>query len=379
MAATTFFDVISYGVSGVGRDKTIDAGLYGANTQMAWDDVNGNNEMDENEILTESIRVYNRYGELVVESPNGLNLDEVDAWAVENYEAILKALFPSGLSESTGLSEDSMMSITSLSEKMTPAKPAKKAADSGAEAVSNDFKGVLEGLSLSVNNQDGQAASALIGYENVFNGGVVFSMLLPYRYTTMDDEVNSVSHFLGLDLAVNFPVKEWDSLVWDAGMELFGSVYYLTSDAIDYSGNLRYGAGVFSLLTKTFDFATLCVGADFRVSDINVPSSWIDTDNQFVAKAIDYLDDLDAVKTLSYGFNLGVPIYNNKAAINLETIRSNFFSDDILDEREAQTTVGLTFSYYPSDTFELSLGTRHTFELEDIDLFSVYLGALYRY
>ncbi len=378
-AANTFFDVISHGVSGVGRDKTVDAGLYGANTKMAWDDVNLNGEMDGSEILTETIRVFDRNGDLVVESPNGLNLDQMEDWAAANASLILKAFFPSGLSESTGASIDGFMSSTSLSGKMAPSKPRKTVADSEAEGGSNEFKGVLEFLSLSVNDQDGHAASVLIGFESSYDSGVVISTLVPYRFTSMDDEVNSESHFIGVDLSVKYPVKEWGSLIWDAGMGLFGSLYYLTSDAIDHSGSFRYGAGVFSLLTKTFDFATLSAGADFKISDFYLPSSWIETDDKFLDEAVDYFNDLDAVKTLSYGFNLGVPFADNMAGVNLETIRSNFYSNDILDERDAQTTVGLIFSYYPSDTFELTMGARKTFELEDIDLFSVFLGAQYRY
>jgi hypothetical protein len=206
------------------------------------------------------------------------------------------------------------------------------------------------------------------------------SLNLPYRYTTMDDEINSKSHFLALSLSGKYPVMSWgDSLVWDVGMDIFGSAFYLASDAIDHAGNLKYGAGVFTAVTKKFNFGTLSIGTDFRISDASAPSSWVSTNDEFVEEIIDYINDLDAVKTLSYGFNLGIPFFNDMAAVNLEVIRSNFFSSDIESERDSQTTVGLTFSYYPTKTFELSLGVRQTFELQDIDIFGVYFGAIYRY
>jgi hypothetical protein len=245
--------------------------------------------------------------------------------------------------------------------------------------VNNEFKGALEYLHLSVNDEDGDAYSILIGYNHEFEGGAELGILLPYRYTTMDDAIDSESHFTGLSISGKYPIKKWDSMVWDAGVEAFGSAYYLTSDAIEHAGNLQYGGGLFSTFTKTFRYATVSVGADYRISETEIRESWIDTDNQFVDKFIDYLKDLDTVKTFTYGFNIGVPLFADAMAVNLEVIRSNFSSDDIPEDRDSQTTVGLSFSYCPSDTFELNVGIRQTYELEDIELTGIYLGSEYRF
>ena len=168
-------------------------------------------------------------------------------------------------------------------------------------------------------------------------------------------------------------------MTWDIGLDIFGSAFYLTSDAIDHAGNFKYGGGLFTTFTTDFEFASLCVGVDYRIAGISVPSSWVDTDNEFVERGMDYIDDLDDVETLSYGINLGIPLFDDSAAINLEAIRSNFYSDDIEDDRDSQTTVALSFSYYPTETFELNFGARQTFELEDIDVLGGYIGAIYRF
>ncbi|GAB6906357.1 exported hypothetical protein [Desulfosarcina cetonica] len=378
LAADDFFDVLAWAIQGSGTDKNIDAKLYGSMSTLSWSDLNLNRDLDGSEVLSQPIRIYNRDGDLVIQSPNGLDRDEVEEWALANFDTIMSAIFPAGLSESTGASENSMMLGISFGDKLAKAQPARKAvAESGS--TNDEFKGILEYLSLEVNDEDGQAASILLGYNHEYDSGFELGILLPYRYTTMDDEIDSESHFAGLSVSGKYPIMRWDSMVWDAGIEIFGSAYYLTSDAIEYSGNLRYGAGGFSTFTKTFSFLTVSVGVDYRISEISVPDSWINTDNSFVDKFVDYLNDLDAVKTLTYGFNVGVPLFSDAAAINLEVIRSDFDSDDIPEDRDSQTTVGLTGAYYPTETFELSFGVRQTYELEDIDLISVFLGAVYRF
>lgn len=379
-AGDNFFDSITYGISGSGTDKAISARLYGALATSAWLDTNLNGRLDQSETIVSPIRIYNRHGNLAVVSPNGLNKDQIQNWAIQNSKAIWEAIFPSGLSESTGQTEDGIMAPQSLSGKMQKAKPSKKKADAQGVFINNEFKGALEYLNLDVNDDSGDAFSILIDYVHSFGDRFQLSVNLPYRYTTLDDQINSKSHFLGLDLSGKFLINSWDGLDWEAGMDLFGSAFYLKSDAISHAGNLKYGAGIFTTITRKFSFATLSVGTDFRISDAKAPSSWIDSDsNTFVDELVDYVNDLEAVKTLSYGFNLGVPLMNDTAAINLEVIRSNFFSDDIDNDRDSQTTVGLSFSYFPTPTFELSLGVRQTFELDNIDLFGVFLGAVYRY
>lgn len=379
LAQNNFFDVFSFGVKGAGQDKTINSRMYNAQTTLAWRDTNQNGKLDQNETLSQPLKIFDRHGNLAVVSPNGLNSTQLEEFAIKNSKAILAAIFGSGVSESTGESQDGIMASISLGSKLQKAKPSKTKSDVQGFIINNDFKGVLEYLFLDVNHNNGGAASIYLDYNHTFNSGFQLSMNLPYRYTVINDDINSKSHFLGLELSGKYPVINRDSFVWDVGADIFGSAYYLTSDAIAHMGDLKYGAGVFTAITKKFKFATLSVGTDFRVSDRTVPSSWIDTNNEFVAQVIDYLNSLGVVKTLSYGFNLGVPFANEKAAINLEVIRSTFFNDNIENDRKFQTTAGLTLSYYPTNTFELSLGVRKTFELQDINVTGVYFGATYRY
>jgi len=368
-----FFDVIDYAVIGTGTNKKIDANMYGARATTAWNDANQDGNLDETEYTTETIKLYDRNGKLAVESPMNLNRDAMEKWATDHADEILEAIFPSGFSEATGESDDSMTSEKSLNKILKKVNPLKQ-----TQTINDDFKGALEYTFVDANDNDGQAASMVIGYNSDFAGSFEVGFMLPYRYTSIDDELNSESHFVGLDFYGKYPVMKWNNVTWNIGGDIFGSVYYLTSDAIEHCGNLKYGGGLYTSVITDFNFGKLSVGMDYKISKANVPSGLVDTDNEFVEEVIDYINDLEAVHTFSYGFNFGVPIAD-VAAVNLEVIRSNFFSDNISDDRDSKTVAGISFSYYASETFELNLGYRQTFELEDIDLKSVIFGAIYRF
>ncbi len=368
-----FFDVIDYAVTGSGSDRRVDADMYGAKAATAWNDTNQNGNLDEGEYTTQTIKIYNREGKLAVESPTNLNRDEIEKWAIANADAILKAIFPDGFSNATGETDDSITSEKSLNAILKKVKPVRQ-----TKIINDEFKGALEYTFIDANDNDGQAASMVIGYDSDFGSSFDFGFMLPYRYTNMDDELNSESHYVGFDFYGSYPVMKINNVTWNVGADIFTSLFYLTSDAIERCGNLKYGGGLYTSVITNFNFGMLSVGMDYKISKADVPSGLVDTDNEFVEEVIDYINDLETVHTFSYGFNFGVPL-GDVAAVNLEVIRSNFFSDDISDDRDSKTVAGISFSYYSSETFEMNLGYSQTFEIEDIDLKSIMFGTIYRF
>jgi hypothetical protein len=382
-SADDFFDIIGYQVQGVGEDKTFNNQLYAAMIRGAWKDYNEDGRWDKAEAaavierLNGTLEISNSFGDRI-ESDPGLTREELEEWAEQHADEILDIIFPGGITQATGITDDGIMNQGLLSGKLfKKAIPASK--KDQMDKLNDEFKGALEYLFLEVDDNDGGAGSIVLGYAHDSDNGLELGFMLPYRYSFIDDAIDSTSHFVGLDVYGKYPVAKWDDMAWNIGADAVGSVFYLKSDAIEYSGNYKYGGGVFSSFVADFNFGgTLSIGVDYKITQAHLSDGLIDTDNEFLEEAIDWVNDLDAVQTLSYGFSFGIPA-GESAAFNLEVIRSNFSSDDIPDDRDSQTIAGLSLSYFPTETFELNLGVHKTFELEDIDSTGIVLGTIYRY
>ncbi len=373
--------------TGVGV-KNLDTTLNGARATTSWNDANGNGIFDTGDTMASSFHVYDRNGVQVLGSGPasiGWNDAQLEQWAIANGLVILKAMFPSGISEITGATDDSMISSATASQNLfkkatvsrkSQEKSKEKNKEKGLE-VSQEVRAEVEYLDLKVGEDNGSAYSMILGYSHESESGLDVSLTVPYRYSMMEDDINSNSHFVGLDLSLKYPVKKWDKSELSLGGDVFGSAYYLTTDTIDKSGNLKYGGGLFTSVNTDLGFGNLGVGVDYKIAKAYLPSG-MNSDNSFLDLVVDYLNDLDPVHTISYGFNLGVPV-GEMAAVNLEVIRASFVSNDVPDGQKNRTTVSLSGSYFPSDTFELNLGVRSDFELENVDTTGVMLGVVKKF
>ncbi|NTV14195.1 MAG: hypothetical protein HGA96_09755 [Desulfobulbaceae bacterium] len=378
--AADFWDSVVANVTTVGTTSTADTIINGAKVKATWTDSNRDGNLDTGEPIS-SLAVYDRNGVPTISAPIGNDTnytrDKLASWAELNAQYILNALFPAGLSEITGASDDNIMASASVSQNLfKKAGSSKKTQAGAATQVSQDIKADVEYLDLKVNDNKGSAASMVLGYSNEAASGLDLSLTVPYRYSSIKDEINSKSHFVGLDVAMKYPVKKWDKGDWKVGGAVFGSAFYLKTDTIENSGNLKYGGGLFTSATQNLGFGTLGVGVDYRIAKAYLPSS-MNSDNTFLESAVDYINELDPVHTVSYGFNLGVPLAGDTAAVNLEVIRSNYISSDIPDGQKSKTSVNLSGAYFPSDSFELNLGVRYDFELDNVDTLGVMLGVIH--
>lgn len=374
--AADFVDTVS-GASGTittsAGVSSVDLTLNGANVKGSWNDTNNDGKFDTTETLI-YLNVLDRDGGVAISAVAGSNRAALQTWGETNATTILKAFFPYGLSEITGVSDDNMMVSVSVSHNLFKKVEVLRKTQSAENRLSQDVKAEVEYVDLKVNGSKGSASSMVLGYSNEADSGLNFSVAVPYRHTSIKDQIDSKSDFVGLDLSLKYPVQKWEGGDWKVGGAIFGSAYYLKTNAIDQSGNLKYGAGLFTSSSKDLGFGTLGFGLDYRIAKAYLPSS-MNSDNVFLAAAVDYVNDLDPVHTVSYGFNLGVPVAEDKA-VNLEVVRSNFISSDIPTDQKNKTSVGLSGTYLVSDSFELNLGIRSDFEQKGIDTLGIMLGAV---
>jgi|GEM_PF-3279920 len=380
--AEDFFDTLNHSVTtdtetGI---STFNAIINGATITGSWNDTNLDGELDDGESIIDTVNIFNKDT-----STSGTPTLQTDAdvtsraaletWAEDNATTILGIIFPGGLEDATGATSDATLTQATFGRRVL--KKVETALQK--EAALSNFKGALEYQKLDVNDTSGNAYSLIMGYSNELESGYELGFTLPYRYADMSDSIDTKSHYLGLDLYGKKAVREWDDMAWNVGMELFGSITYATSDAIKHAGSLKYGAGIFTSFVKELERGAVSVGLDCRISSAYVPSSLIDDDNTFVKEAVEYVNNLDSVKTITYGINYGIPFKNDTMAVNLEIFRSNYISNDISSEKNAQTVAGIYYSYYPTPTFVLDIGVHNSFELEDIDVFGIVVGAVYKF
>lgn len=365
--ATDFFDLIKFGISG-GTVKDVDAKLYNSRTRAAFNDPDLDGNLDTGETMLGTVRIYDRKGKLVLESPADLTRTQLALWALQNSDLLLETIFEGNLSQATGQSSDALLARSTFNlqilEKLDPTR--------------NELTGVLQYEHLDVIGEKGDAGGLLVGYSWGFDSGATLGLAGDYRYTQMDDGPGSQSDYGSLDLYYKHPVGKWGSTVWSLGLDAFGTVYALKSTSIDKLGNLSYGGGAFTSLSFRLSSVLVSAGLEYKVSDASVPDSLVDSDDAFLAKVQDYINDLSAVQTLTYGLNVGIPIADT-VVLNLEALRSQFISDDIPDDRKAQTAATARLAWLPNDDFELSFGVHTILELSDIDAYGADMKTIFRF
>ncbi len=376
--ADDFFDTIDTSVTtfqeGGSYVSAVDTMINGARVTGSWWDADGDGNFDHGELVRDQVMIY-RDGELKLTSES-TDRESLEAWAQEHADTIMDIVFPGGIEDAAGITSDTILTQATFNKKIF--QKAMTAAQ--AQATPSDFKGALEYQHLDINDDSGNAYSMVLGYSYEMESGLELGITLPYRYADLSDSIDTKSHYVGLDIYGKKAIMEWDDMEWSVGAEIFGSITYVSSDAIEHMGSLKYGAGIFTSFVKEFAKGALSLGLDVKISDAYLPDSLIDdNDNTYLEKAIDYVNDLDCVTTITYGINYGIPFMNDTMAVNLEVIRSNYISDDIDSDKDASTTAGIYYSYSPTDTFSLDVGVYSTFELEDVDVIGVVIGAIYRF
>lgn len=377
VTADDFFDTIDNDVTTNSETgvSSLDTTINGARVTGSWYDSDLDGNFDDDELLYEPVRIYDRDGNLALVS-NAECRESLEDWAEANAETIMGVIFPGGIEDATGVTSDNILTKLTFDKKVF-----QKALTAVQQTQSlSEFKGSLEYQRLSVDDNSGNAYSLVLGYTKNLESGFELGFTLPYRYADLSDDIDTKSHFIALDFYGKKPIMQWDDMEWSVGGELFGSITYVQSDAIEHMGSLKYGAGIFTSFIKELTKGTISFGLDLKISEAHLPSSLVDdNDNTYIEEAVDYVNSLDCVTTITYGVNYGIPFMNDTMAVNLELIRSNYISSDIESDRDSSTTAGVYYSYYPTDTFCLDVGIYNTFELEDINVFGFVVGAIFKF
>ena len=305
--------------------------------------------------------------------------------------SILASPYPHG-NEETGATEESVIAEKTAFggglKKAETKKQKQQAKEKKDKLVITDYddetRALLDYTDVKVNGADGRAIGLVAGYTHEFDNFSELRINVPYRFSKMDNQIDTESHFVGLDVTYMWPFRAGDTWSWDIGGSIFGSASFIETDlaTLKRSGNLKYGAGLWTSYTDELPDAPgmISLGVDVRVSEATLPSSMVNTGTSAGDRAtIDYVKGLDAVTTVSYGFNYGIPFKNDQAIVNLEVIRSEFISSDISDSRDNQTRVSLSGSYYFSDTFEINAGVYEVYGLKKISRRGLMLGAMYKF
>ena len=388
-AATEFWDMLppNFSTTIVGTDvynQALSTSLNQATVRAVWFEnvANGGQfgVFDSVDTLIGTLDIYDRNGVLVLQSPAGLTRPGVDAWAAQNARAIFAVLFPAGIGEVTGATDDSILAGATVSKNLfEKAAPARKDQTVNAVAAKNEVGDAsAEYQRMQVNHYRSRAVSMVVGFSKASGAGLEYSLILPYRATEIHDDLGSKSSFLGMEMAAKYPVGKWGGNQVKVGGCLFGSAFELKTDKLDKSGNLKYGGGIFTSVDHELGFGTIGVGLDYRLAKAYMPDS-MNSDSLFFEQAADYVNKHSPIQTVSYGCNLGLPLLEGAGAANFEVIRSNFIGDDIPEGQKAKTSVNLGFSFYPGDTFELNLGIGRDFEFDGVDSMGIKLGMINRF
>lgn len=358
--------------------------LNRSNFQATWVEIGANGGLpgvfDGFDLLSGTLDIYDRNGNLALQSPPNLDRPQVDAWAAANAAAIFNILFPNGISELTGITDDNILVSTTVSQNLfTKAVPAKKGPSNSAAAARNEnAEASAEYQKLTVNDYHARAASLVMGFSKAAESGFSYTLTVPYRTMSINDEIGSRSKFIGMEMAAKYPVLKWDKNVLNLGGCLFGSAYELKTENMDKSGNLKYGGGGFTSLTRDLGFGSIGVGLDYRMAKAKVPSS-LRGNGMFTDLMTDYINNHSETQAFSYGVNLGIPVLGDAAALNFEVLRSNFMGDDIPSGQKGKTSVGLSGAFYPSETFELNLGIKRDYGIDKVKGLGFMLGVINRF
>lgn len=354
--------------------QALNTTLYAASVQMTLRDRDGNNANFSNGDLMESLVLSSRGGTLAWPAGDRAAVEE---FAKAHGKEIVEILFPSGIAADTiGQPESQLYTSLVFNEVIAPLQKPRSTREKKKDdrVLRNELSGRFEYTSLEINDNDGQSVGALLSYRRDFTDQLEAGILVPYRFTKIDDNVNTKAHLLQFDLYGKYTLYDKEVKV-KAGADVFTSVLASQSDAIDVFGNLGYGGGIFSSIEKDFETFIVTFGLGFKLSKATIPDSLVPDDYKYLADAI---NDRAVDRDLVYGVNVGIP-YQENFILNVSVHRTNSFSPDIAKDRDTQTKLLVAFQYALSKTFELNAGYSTVFEVKDYTPHTFFLGAIRRF
>jgi hypothetical protein len=350
--------------------QTLNSSLYAASVTMNLQDRDGNNfNFADGDIMRQL--VLNSIGG-TLSFPIGTTAD-IDQFARDHTKQIIAILFPSGIASNTvGQSENQLSSSLVFDEVVTPIKSPRS---SQRKQLKNELSGRLEYNRLELNNSDGNAVGTLLSYRRDIANRFEIGLLVPYRYTSLNDPADTTAHFSQFDLYGTYIPYDGD-LTIRIGADAFTSILFSQSNVIDSLGDLTYGGSIFSSIEKDLKYFIISFGLGFQVSKTTL--EFLPSTSGILGDIINTLNDREVDQDLTYGLNIGIP-YGENFIINLGVNRTNSFASDISSSRNAQIKVRAVAQYKISNTFELNGGYSTILEIKDYTTNIFFISAIGRF
>jgi len=350
--------------------QTLNSSLYAASVTMNLQDRDGNNFNFADGDIMRQLVLSSMGG--ILSFPMGTTAD-IDQFARDHTKQIIAILFPSGIASNTlGQSENQLSSSLVFDEVVTPIKSPRS---SQRKQLKNELSGRLEYNHLELNNSDGNAVGTLLSYRRDIANRFEIGLLVPYRYTSLNDPADTTAHFSQFDFYGTYIPYDGD-LTIRIGADAFTSILVSQSNVIDILGDLTYGGSIFSSIEKDFKFFIISFGLGFQVSKTTL--EFLPSTSGILGNIINTLNDRDVDQDLTYGLNIGIP-YGENFIINLGVNRTNSFASDISSSRNAQTKVRAVAQYKISNMFELNGGYSTILEIKDFTTNIFFISAIGRF
>jgi hypothetical protein len=350
--------------------QTLNSSLYAASVTMNLQDRDGNNFNFADGDIMRQLVLSSMGG--ILSFPMGTTAD-IDQFARDHTKQIIAILFPSGIASNTlGQSENQLNSSLVFDEVVTPIKSPRS---SQRKQLKNELSGRLEYNRLELNNSDGNAVGTLLSYRRDIANRFEIGLLVPYRYTSLNDPADTTAHFSQFDFYGTYIPYDGD-LTIRIGADAFTSILVSQSNVIDILGDLTYGGSIFSSIEKDFKFFIISFGLGFQVSKTTL--EFLPSTSGILGNIINTLNDRDVDQDLTYGLNIGIP-YGENFIINLGVNRTNSFASDISSSRNAQTKVRAVAQYKISNMFELNGGYSTILEIKDFTTNIFFISAIGRF
>jgi hypothetical protein len=353
-----------------GSTQTLDSTLFAASVSMDLKDGDGNNANFSNADTMERLVISSISGTLAF--PAG-NQAAINQFAQDHTKEIIAILFPSGIAANTiGQSENQLSSSLMFDEVVTPIKSPR---GSQRRQLKNELSGRLEYDDLELNRSDGYSLATLLAYRRDIANRFEVGVLVPYRFTGLNDPSDTRSHFAQFDLFGTF-IPYDRAVTIKVGADAFTSVLVSQSKAIDIIGDLTYGGGLFSSIEKDFTSFIVTLGVGFKVSKTTL--EFLPDSSDVLGDIINTLNDREVDQDLAYGVNVAIP-YRDNLMINIGAHRTNSFASDISSDRNTQTKVRAVLQYKVSNAFELNGGYSTVLEIKDFTTHMFFLNAIARF
>ncbi len=372
------FDEVLRAVNTTRPDDTtqvLDGKLYAATVSGTIADVDGDNQnYADGDVMT--VTLSNAAGNTLSFSGTSLQLEQ---FVTDHSDEIVEILFPSGIAMSvTGKDNSQTISLGLFNNLVAPSASPRDhalASDQVEEVFPlRQASALIAVEDFEVDGTDGTSVDLVPAYD-LSIGQVELGFSVPFKHSRLDDEINTDSYNVGLELHGLYPI--WRQKI--LGVYLLGGGYvdslFFTSDAMD-GGFLRYGGFTAVSARAIVRPFLLSGGVSYSVSQFDIVGV---SGSEEIDAIVDALEDRPVDQQLNVGINIGLPL-GLKYLINLRVSQSEALGASAIESgKQGYTTASLSFAAYFSTHTALDLGYQRLFGMEDAKSQALFLLGRYNF